>query len=121
MVISICAQCHIRNGKSAISGLPYPNNFVAGDNLFRDFRADFSDEALKTLNPADRHVLENIRDVVMRGEENVTCLSCHDVHKQSSKKHHRVARGDICVNCHYATGSLKERTSYEVHSSLCGY
>ena len=47
MVTSICAQCHVRTGKSRSTGLPYPNNFVAGDNLFRDFQVDFSDEALE--------------------------------------------------------------------------
>jgi hypothetical protein len=30
---------------------------VAGDNLFRDFQVDFSDEQLARLNPADLHHL----------------------------------------------------------------
>src|SRR5205807_2128167 len=101
VVTSICAQCHIRTGKSRSTGLPYANNFVAGDNLFRDFQVDFSDTALAKLNPGDRHVLENIRDVVILGKEEITCLSCHEVHKQSSKKHHIVAGGggDSCLHC----------------------
>jgi hypothetical protein len=121
VVISICAQCHVRTGKSASTGLPYPNNFVAGDNLFRDFKADLSPATIARLNPADRHVLENVRDVVLRGKEDVTCLSCHDVHKQSSKKHHQVAEDDSCTTCHHPTGSKKVRPPYEVHSSTCGY
>lgn len=121
VVTSICAQCHVRSGKSASTGLPYPNNFVAGDNLFRDFKADLSPEAIARQNPADRHVLENVRDVVLLGKEDVTCLSCHDVHKQSSKKHHRVAESDSCVTCHNPTGSKKVRPVYEVHSTACGY
>src|SRR5262245_53985142 len=36
-ITSICAQCHVRFGKSRSTGLPYANNFIAGDNLFRDF------------------------------------------------------------------------------------
>ena len=67
VVTSICAQCHVRTGKSKDTGRPYPKNFVAGDNLFRDFQVDFSDEALKALSTADRHVLENVRDVVVFG------------------------------------------------------
>ena len=121
VVTSICAQCHVRTGKSKSSGLPYANNFIAGDNLFRDFQVDFSDTALKALGPADRHVMENIRDVVVRGQESVTCLSCHDIHKPAGKKHHRVVRGDLCVNCHNPTGSMKERKPYEVHSPVCEY
>ncbi len=121
VVTSVCAQCHVRTGTSRSNGLPYPNHFVAGDNLFRDFKVDLSDDALRRLNPGDRHVLENVRDVAVLGKDDVTCLACHDVHKQSAKKHHTAPNGDLCLNCHNATGSKKERKKYEVHSELCGY
>jgi hypothetical protein len=121
VVTSICAQCHVRSGKSRSTGLPYPTNFVAGDNLFRDFQVDFAPEALARLNPADRHIVENVRDVVLLGKEEVTCLACHEVHKRSSKKHHLVAGGESCLNCHQATGSKKIRKAYEVHSATCAY
>ncbi len=121
VVTSICAQCHVRTGKSRSTGLPYPNNFVAGDNLFRDFQVDLSDEALKRQGPADRHVLENVRDVVVFGKKDVTCLTCHEVHKQSTRKHHRLAFDDSCQLCHHPTGSKKVRKTYEVHSTTCGY
>ena len=94
---------------------------MAGDNLFRDFQVDFSDEALRQLNPADAHVLDNVRDVVVRGKEEVTCLSCHDVHKQSTRKHHSLPSSDSCLHCHEATGPKKIRKLYEVHSLTCGY
>ena len=121
VITSICAQCHVRTGKSKSTGLPYPNNFVAGDNLFRDFQVDFAADGLARLNPADRHVLENVRDVVLLGKEDVTCLSCHDVHKESTKKHHQVAEDASCQLCHNATGSKKVRKTYEVHSNTCKY
>lgn len=121
VVASICGQCHIRTGRSKSSGLPYPNNFVAGDNLFRDFEVDFSDAAIEKLNPGDRHVLENIRDVVVDGLESITCLSCHDVHQSSSRKHQRLAEGRICRNCHNAAGPKSDRPAYRVQSDLCGY
>jgi hypothetical protein len=121
VVTSICAQCHIRTGKSRSTGRPFANNFVAGDNLFRDFQVDFSDEQLRQLNPADAHVLENVRAIAVQGKENVTCLSCHDVHKQSTRKHHSLAASDSCLFCHQATGSKKVRKLYEVHSLTCGY
>jgi hypothetical protein len=119
-ITSICAQCHVRTGKSRSTGLPYPNQFVAGDNLFRDFQVDLADAALEQLNPAYRHVQENVRDVVLLGRDGVTCLSCHDVHQQSSRKHHGVAASNICRNCH-TSGSKKERVAYQVHSAVCGY
>ena len=67
MVTSICASCHVRFGKSKTCGLPYPTNFVAGDNLFKDFQVDFGQADDEKLNPADRHVIANVRDVVVEG------------------------------------------------------
>ena len=121
VVTSLCAQCHVRIGKSKSTGLSYPNNFVAGDNLFRDFQIDFSDRALLSLSTADRHVLENVRDVVVFGQETVTCLSCHDVHGRSSQKHHLVAKSEYCSNCHNAAGSKRARKPFSNHSQTCGY
>jgi hypothetical protein len=118
---SICAQCHLRDGKSKSTRLPYPNNFVAGDNLFRDYQVDLSPEHAKSLNPGDRHVVENVRDVVLLGKEEVTCLSCHEIHKMSSRKHHRLAENESCLLCHNPKGSKKVRPEYEVHSRTCEY
>jgi hypothetical protein len=42
VVTSICGSCHIRFGKSKATGLPYPTNFVAGDNLFKDYEVDWT-------------------------------------------------------------------------------
>ena len=100
--------------------MPYANQFVAGDNLFRDLKVDWSDEHLATLNPADRHVMENLRDVVMHGKEEMTCLSCHNVHTHSSDKHHVLTESAICGNCHVA-GDLTQMKKYDVHSRTCEY
>jgi len=118
---SICGSCHIRTGRSRSSGLPYPNNFVPGDNLFRDFEVDFSDEALAKLNPADRHIVQNVRDVVIQGREAVTCLSCHTVHSGSANRHRRLERGDLCWNCHERDRENLRPGWAKVHSVLCGY
>lgn len=120
VIVSICGQCHVRTGKSKSLGTPYPNNFVAGDNLFRDFEVDWSQERLNRLNPADRHILENVRDVAVSGRTDVTCLSCHDVHMQSDKRHQTLARNASCVTCHDAE-NFKRVKRYEVHSETCRY
>jgi hypothetical protein len=121
VVTSICAQCHVRTGKSKETSRPYPTNFVAGDNLFRDFRTDFSDKALNALSSADRHVMENVRDVAVFGREEVTCLSCHDVHGRSSKKHHLVPKSASCLTCHNADGPKRDRKPFSNFSKTCGY
>ncbi len=115
-----CAQCHLRSGKSKKSGLPYPTNFVVGDNLFRDFEVDLGDAALAKMNPGDRHVAQNVREV-LAGKSTTTCVSCHDIHHQSSTKHRQVAEGATCISCHPAGQPKSKVIKYEVHSTLCEY
>jgi len=119
-ITSICAQCHIRSGRSRSTGLPYANNFMAGDNLFQDFSVDFSKVDDETLNPADRHVLRNVRDVAVRGDLSTFCLTCHDVHVSSTSRHSQARRGAICADCHGKTFAPQVKP-YEVHSALCEY
>lgn len=121
VVVSICGQCHIRFGQSRSTGLPYPNNYVAGDNLFRDFEVDFAKADDSEVNPTDRHIMENVREVVLYGNNELTCLSCHDVHGKSTKKHHKLADGQACVVCHDPEKSKKFHRNYQVHSEVCGY
>jgi len=120
-ITSICAQCHLRASKSRSTGLPYPNNFVAGDNLFKDFQVDFSRPDDESLNPGDRHIFRNVRDVALSGSEFPSCINCHEVHKHSSIKHRRALRTAICNDCHNAEGPIKGSKPYTTHSSLCEY
>ena len=120
VVTAICAQCHLRGGKSKSTGLPYPNQFVAGGNLFQDFQVNFAMADDAGLNAGDRHVYRNVRDVVMNGSE-TTCLSCHKIHGQSTERHRRVLSGAICLDCHNAGGPRKVVKKYEVHSAVCEY
>ena len=117
---SICGQCHLRQGKAKSNGLPYPNNFEAGDDLFADFKVDFAGADDGNLNPADRHILRNARDVVLHSSD-VTCVSCHKIHDDTSAKHRLVLSGPICLDCHNAEGPKKAVKKYTVHSDLCEY
>jgi predicted CXXCH cytochrome family protein len=120
-VTSICASCHLREGKSKLSGLPFANNFVAGDNLFQDFQVDFSKADDESLNPGDRHVYRNVRDVVVNGKQ-TTCLNCHSVHGNSSSKHRLTPKTPICSDCHDTEKSIyKPAKQYTVKSALCEY
>src|SRR6266404_4261381 len=113
-IVSVCGSCHLRGGKSRSSGLPYPNNFAPGDDLFRDFDVDLSQA------DNDRHVFTNVRDVLKNGST-VTCLNCHAIHTDSSTKHKRVLTSAICQDCHNAEGPKSVVKKYEVHSALCEY
>jgi hypothetical protein len=72
------------------------------------------------LNPGDRHIYRNARDVVANGSA-VTCLSCHKVHADNSNKHRLVLTGPICLDCHNAEGPKKNLKKYSVHSAVCEY
>jgi hypothetical protein len=120
-ITSTCAQCHLRIAKARSTGLPYPNNFVAGDNLFQDYEADLSKADDQSLNSGDRHVFRNVRDVVLFGADFPTCINCHDLHKDSSFKHRRAPRTAICNDCHNTEGPIKGSKPYTVHSALCEY
>lgn len=126
---SICAQCHLRGddgaAKSKSTGLPYPNNFIAGDNLFQDFVVDWKRADDGKLNPGDRHIWRNVRDVAVNDDER-TCLSCHQVHAPdpaaATQKHRRLPRAPICFDCHSnEEGQFKQVKKYEVKSALCEY
>jgi hypothetical protein len=125
-VTSTCGQCHLRGGKSKSTGLPYPNTFVAGDNLFRDFQVDFS--TIEIVPPIDRHILINARDVAVFDRSNTSCLTCHDVHGQSSEKHQQLESTVICSSCHVAgTGNTKLRAGVRpadrrrIRSRVCDF
>lgn len=121
VVVSICAQCHVRHGHSRSTGRPYATNFVAGDNLFKDFEVDWSAADDPALNTIDRHVLENVRDVVLWGREELTCVSCHTVHKSDDSRHRELPRTTSCQVCHEPDKPLTEFLRSEVHSPLCEY
>lgn len=129
IVTSLCAQCHMRGdgsaAKSKSTGLPYPNTFIAGDNLFQDFQVDWKRTDDDKLNPGDRHVWRNVRDVAVNDESH-TCLNCHQVHAAdpatATQKHRRLPRSPICFDCHsQAEGQFKQVKKYEVKSALCEY
>jgi nitrate/TMAO reductase-like tetraheme cytochrome c subunit len=116
-IASTCGSCHLRGGQSRSTGRPFPNNFVAGDNLFKDYIFDFSKEA---GNPIDGHIARNIRDIVIYGKPDVTCVSCHKMHPSDTAKHRRLPKTDFCHTCHQIE-PLKDRKKYEIHSGTCQY
>src|SRR5450759_1717899 len=120
LITSICAQCHLRGGRSRSAETPYPNNFVAGDNLFHDFAIDWKQADNADLNPGDRHIYINAREVVQNGGT-VTCLNCHQVHGDSTRRHRLVLTSAICQECHNAQGPKKVVKQYAVHNALCEY
>ena len=88
--------------------------------MFQDLEVDWAKADDEKLNEGDRHVWRNVRDVALFGNESITCLSCHQVHGNSSFKHRRVLRAAICSECHQGEG-FKNVKRYSVHSDLCEY
>tara|TARA_B100000809_G_scaffold266074_1_gene327212 strand:+ start:696 stop:1736 length:1041 start_codon:yes stop_codon:yes gene_type:complete len=121
VVASLCGQCHIRSGVSRSTGFPFANNFVAGDNLFRDLEVDLSSATISGMEPGGRHVMQNIREMVLHRETETTCLSCHDVHGQSTERHQELENQKLCFVCHFKDGPRSRVKSSRRHSSTCGY
>ena len=119
-ITSVCASCHLRGGYSKSSGLPYPTNFIPGQDLFKDYQIDLKQADNSALNPGDRHIYKNVRDVLQSGSD-VTCVACHVIHTPGSTKHRRVLTSPICADCHNETGPKSMVRKYEVHSPLCEY
>jgi predicted CXXCH cytochrome family protein len=122
MIASTCGSCHLRgdNSYSRSTRRPFANNFIAGDNLFKDYAFSFSRADDPGLNPMDAHVQQNVRDIVLLGRDNLTCLSCHKLHSTGSSLHRRQPKTDYCYVCH-KTEPFKELKPYEVHSTVCEY
>ncbi|MBM3724230.1 MAG: hypothetical protein FJW40_02230 [Acidobacteria bacterium] len=119
-IASLCGSCHIREGKSWSNNRPFPNNFVAGDNLFQDFTYEWLRAEDPRVNPTDRHITRNIRDTVLYGSD-LNCLSCHDVHKRSTERHRRVLTQNICQDCHLPAGPKKIVRTFALDSTACEY
>lgn len=119
--VSICGSCHLRGGKSKSTGLPFPNNFVPGDNLFKDFDLDLSDERISKESPSDAHIFRVARDVVFFGLNDVSCTTCHDVHGESEVKHVSMPRRAICFVCHTQSEPLTTMPTEKRQDLTCEY
>jgi hypothetical protein len=93
---AICAQCHLRGGKSRSTGRPYPNNFFAGDDLFADFNVDLKNT--RGLDRNDQHVYVKTRSV-LEGRSRRTCDNCHKIHVPPGAR----------------------KRDPKLHSAVCGY
>jgi hypothetical protein len=78
-VVSICGSCHLRGGRSQTSGRPYPYAYVAGDDLFKDFKVNLNLDRETQLDANDTHVYVKTRALFER-EADKTCVDCHRVH-----------------------------------------
>jgi hypothetical protein len=93
-VLSICGSCHLRGGRSRATGQPYPNAFVAGNDLFADFDIDRAMQL--QLDATDTHVHVKTR-AVLDGKSTKTCVDCHRVHGPPERKDGAAPRhSDIC-------------------------
>jgi hypothetical protein len=112
-IVAICAQCHLRGGKSQSTGLPYPNNFIAGDDLFIDFKVDLKLAYDPAMNPADRHAYA-YASRVLAGQSKQTCLECHRVHGKPELKH------QYCIDCDDLPEAARNAGKH-LHSETCQY
>ncbi|MDG2383487.1 MAG: hypothetical protein P8N76_17580 [Pirellulaceae bacterium] len=121
IVIATCGQCHLRGGQSKSTQRPYPSHYVAGDNLFRDFLVELSEQAIANNQTVDRHVYANTREVMLTQNKAVTCVTCHDLHQASTEKHRTLPMMAICTTCHTQQDDLSVVRKLTKKSKVCGY
>jgi hypothetical protein len=96
--LSICGSCHLRGGRSRATGRPYPNAYVAGDDLFEDFDIDRALALQAQFDATDTHVHMKTR-AVLEGKSTKTCVDCHRVHGPPEPKDGTAGRHSEI--CHY--------------------
>ncbi len=123
--VTLCGSCHLQGGTSRSTGLNFPKNYLAGDDLFADYRFDWSllnAGAQESGNPIDIHQKILIRDHVARegeGGSGLRCTSCHAIHGNGHEKHVSVGREEYCHLCHEKDGfQLKE---YSQACNVCEF
>ncbi len=120
----ICAACHLQGGKSRATGLSYPRNVAAGEDLFADYVFDWGSLDTKpgdNGNPIDIHQKILIRDLVKggAGSGGLRCTACHSIHGSGHEKHASLDRRDFCYLCHEKEGfSVKE---YNQSCNVCEF
>ncbi|MBX3423134.1 MAG: hypothetical protein KF752_16375 [Pirellulaceae bacterium] len=127
VVNSICCSCHLRGGKSQTTDLPYPNAFVPGDNLFRDFQVDLSDSAIAALPAMQQHIYVSGR-LVGSGAEEPSCIDCHSVHGKQSDRHMELKDSAICSACHVSGSdnsqlveAVRQYDRRNTRNTICDY
>jgi len=94
---------------------------VPGDNVLKDFDVDLSEARIKREDPGEAHILQNVRDVAVVGATDTTCVTCHDVHGESTARHEKLFERPICFICHIEDKPLSAVRPYERHSATCEY
>ena len=78
---------YVRDG----SGTYYPKNLPPSDGgMPKAFPEGTTDE----------YRAFNAREVAVFGRSQMTCLTCHEVHRQSTEGHRQLADAAICSSCH---------------------
>lgn len=113
----VCAQCHGRNTNKKEKDLAFQVGFLPGDtnlpSLVSFWTYDDSDpEHNRYFWPSNwarrnRQQWQDFRLSKHFTKTEVTCLSCHTFHGKWEPRQLRVARADLCVQCHTETGMAK--------------
>ncbi len=75
-----------------------------------------------TFTPGDGHVFDVTRDVVISGQLDLTCTSCHEIHAGSTARHVALPwREQLCSICHENREDSTAISDWESHSDVCQY
>lgn len=99
----ICGQCHTR-GKTPDEKYEYPIGYMPGEDLIpADFKPVSKDDT-KAWWP-DGSVKQHRQQYIEWKDSRhqiagVTCVTCHDTHKQTTKFGTKLSPNNLCLGCH---------------------
>ncbi len=125
----ICSSCHLQGGFSKKSERRFPENYIAGMDLFAiysfpweslDAATDATAAGQPAPNPIDVH-----QKILMKrnldGESELRCTSCHEVHQESDEKHQSLPKEDFCYQCHTNENGEFGLKDYVVECPVCEF
>ena len=101
---ALCLECHANRAKLEDTVSLFGGKQTVPKSEFEEIPKVVPNSAVKIGHPFARHPLSDVPDP-LRGNQKMTCQSCHEPHYSKADKLITVAKtnnGDICEACHQA-------------------
>lgn len=107
----LCLQCHAVQRPQGDTMTLLGNQTISTAD-FRTFPKIVADPSVRTGHPFTKHPMAKVADP-LRGNEPMSCLSCHQPHSSQQEKLAQTAKPgvDLCDSCHQAFEAQKHPAS----------
>ncbi|MFO0999006.1 MAG: multiheme c-type cytochrome [Planctomycetaceae bacterium] len=99
---SICAQCHLRGNATVLVSGKSLRDFLPG-MLLTDVRIDYRLTSNSDTMKVVGHVDQMHASRCFQKSESLSCITCHDMHKEQSKQNDSELYQRQCLECHQSS------------------